>query len=86
MADHLMQPSPFHQSVPWWWRIADPAPDFIKHLKDDDVKVIITAQIDQQIAAVKAQQAMLNATATHLQEQEKILTQMKDMLAPKRKL
>lgn len=85
MADHIMQPPPFHQSVPWWWRFADPAPDFLKHLKDDDYRVIIGAQIDQQISAVKAQRAMLDVQATQLQDQENILTQMKEMLTSKRK-
>jgi hypothetical protein len=68
----------------WWrWKV-DPAPDFLKHLKDDELRAVFAGQLDQQIAAVKAQRAILEVQLAHFQEQEKILTQVKTTLAKKR--
>ncbi|MEA5114160.1 MAG: hypothetical protein VB050_09030 [Geobacteraceae bacterium] len=72
---------PTHISdYPFWWRFADPAPDFLKHLKEEEIRVIIAHQIESQVTAVKRQQEFLKAQVEDLAAMEQRLVQIKTMI------
>ncbi len=85
MANELLNTMPTAISpYPWWWRFADPAPDFLKHLREEEIRVIINSHVDSQIRGIKRQQQMLLAQVEDLKAEEAQLTQIKTMIASKR--
>jgi hypothetical protein len=67
------------QYVPWWWH-ADPAPDFLKFLKEEDIRIIAGMQIDSQIATLDRQVAGLKLQMDDLAAKRTQLAQLKNMV------
>jgi len=65
--------------IPWWWH-ADPAPDFLKFLKEEDLRVIAAQQLDSQIATIDRQMSVLKLQMEDLSAQKSQLTQLKTMV------
>jgi hypothetical protein len=67
------------QHVPWWW-YADPAPDFLKFLKEEDIRIIAGMQIDSQIASLDRQVTGLKLQMEDLAAKRAQLAQLKTMV------
>jgi hypothetical protein len=67
------------QHVPWWW-YADPAPDFLKLLKEEDIRIIAGMQIDSQIASLDRQVTGLKLQMEDLAAKRAQLAQLKNMV------
>lgn len=67
------------QHVPWWW-YADPAPDFLKFLKEEDIRVIAALQIDSKIASMDRQVTGLKLQMEDLAAKRAQLVQLKNMI------
>jgi hypothetical protein len=67
------------QHVPWWW-YADPAPDFLKYLKDDDIRIIASQQIDSHIATIDRQMTALKLQMEDMAAKKAQLSQLKNMM------
>jgi hypothetical protein len=86
MKDELIANMPVATgSYPWWWRFADPAPDFLKYLGEEEIRVIINGHVESQIRGIKRQQQVLLSQVEDLKAEEAQLTQIKTMIASKRK-